>query len=229
MGHLKELIAQSPDDLLRSLGVSDVEDYQKEFKELIEAQPDLMIEDWSTEPELLEVFYCWVRHTRPHTIVEIGAYKGKSAFVFASAQKRNDYGELYSIDSNEEGTISEAAERLESVGRPEKIRLLERTSQMAFSEWIRAKIDFLYIDGSHEYLDAVLDFALWSRHLSDEGVIAMHDTIFRLERCFPHDYVFPQSYYDCLHVKGMKKRLSGHEWKGVGFITKATSLPDETI
>lgn len=219
MGRVTELSVQSPRQLLEVLELTGFEEYQVEFAELLAASPDLLVEDWSTEPELLEVFYCWVRCKRPHTIVEIGAYKGKAAFVFASAQKQNNYGEFYTIDNNEEGTVPEARARLDTLARPEKIKLLECSSQEAFKEWVRAGIDLLYIDGSHDYLDAAGDFALWSRHVEEEGgLIAMHDTMFRLERRFPYDYVYPRKYYDVLHVTHMAIRPSGHEWKGVGFV-----------
>lgn len=80
MGRVTELAVQSPGHLLEVLGLIGFEDYQSEFAALLAAKADILVEDWSTEPELLEVFYCWVRCRRPHTIVLIGAYKGKSAF-----------------------------------------------------------------------------------------------------------------------------------------------------
>lgn len=139
--------------------------------------------------------------------------------MFASAQKRNNYSEFYTIDNNEEGTVPEARARLDTLARPQ-IKLLESSSQEAFKEWVRAGIDLLYINGSHDYLNAVEDFALWSRHVTEQGgLIAMHDTMFRLERRFPYDYVYPRKYYDVLHITQMVTRPSGHEWKGVGFVT----------
>jgi predicted O-methyltransferase YrrM len=220
MGRVTEIVASSTTHLLEAMQLTRFEEYQCEFAELIGANPDLAEEDWSTEPELLEVFYCWVRCRRPHTIVEIGTYKGKAAFVLASAQARNNYGELYTIDDNSAGMLVEARRRLELLQQSNKITLLEATSHQAFSEWIRAKIDFVYLDGSHHYIDVVADFALWSRHVkAATGLIAIHDTMFRLERRFPQDYIHPQGYYDVLHVTDMEMRPSGHEWKGVGLVT----------
>ena len=100
--------------------------------------------------------------------------------------------------------------------------MIENSSQDAFDEWGRESIDFLYIDGSHEYHDVCCDFALWSRHLSSGGVIAIHDTVARLIRRFPEDYIHPLSNYDILNITRMKNCPSGQEWKGCGFVTIAS-------
>jgi predicted O-methyltransferase YrrM len=45
-------------------------------------------EDWSLEPEVLFLVSEIVRQTRPHTIVEIGSYHGKSAISLSCSNIR---------------------------------------------------------------------------------------------------------------------------------------------
>lgn len=219
MESMIEILCDSTTHLLHLIGVDDCYSYQEEFSSLVKEHPCLLEEDWSSEPELLEVFYCYIRARKPHTIVEIGTYKGKAAFVMAKAQELNAHGELFTIDNDEAGFKSDAADRLNRLSRSNKVTIIESSSMQAFSEWVRAKIDFLFVDGSHDYLNAVTDISLWARHLnSSRGLMVIHDTIFRLERCFPKDYVYPLDFYDLIHVTGMKHMPSRHEWKGAGFL-----------
>lgn len=220
MESMIDTVCDSTTHLLSLLGIDDCHAYQEEFISMLNEHPDLLDEDWSSEPELLEVFYCYIRKRRPHTIVEIGTYKGKAAFVMAKAQEKNSYGELFTIDNDEAGFSSNASARLSSLSGPNRVTIIESSSAQAFTSWIRAKIDLLFIDASHDYLNAVSDISLWARHLSStRGLMVVHDTVFRLERCFPKDYVYPLSFYDIIHVTGMKNMPSLHEWKGAGFLT----------
>lgn len=216
-----EVTVSSPSHLLTLLGCNDFARYQSEFEEILNRHPDLSEEDWSCEPELLQVLYCITRHNKPHTIVEIGTYKGKSALIFAHALQNNNknWGSIFTIDDNTSGTVDEAKKRFSQCTPRHRIHLLESSSLEAFSEWKRAKIDLLFIDGSHSYLNATCDFSLWSRHLSNKGLIVMHDTVTRLERCFPKDYIYPLDYYDVINVTDMLEMPSGQEWEGCGFIS----------
>jgi hypothetical protein len=48
------------------------------------------------------------------------------------------------------------------------------------------KINILHIDGSHKYEDVKNDFETWSKFLSDDGVILLHDTC--VESAFGNEY-----------------------------------------
>jgi predicted O-methyltransferase YrrM len=206
-------------ELLRLLKVDALELYRDEFSCLAKDGDLLSGEDWSTEPELLEVFYCWVRASRPHTIVEVGTYKGTSATVLASALEKSGFGHLYTIDNDLSSALVESRrEKVERLNVGSRVTFISKASTEAFADWGRAKIDFLYIDGSHSFVDACLDLALWPRYVPVGGLIAVHDTMTRLLRRFPDDYVYPMSHYDVLHITDMAVRPSGHEWEGCGFL-----------
>ena len=127
-------------------------------------------EDSTTEPELLDVLYSYIRSSRPHTIVEIGTYKGISTFVFSEALRENNYGKVYTID-NGKLIGNETAKKLFEQQNLKNIVFIEKESMYAFEAWGRAEIDFLYIDGDHSYTSSCIDFALWSRLLTKKGMI----------------------------------------------------------
>jgi predicted O-methyltransferase YrrM len=221
MGTSSLISAESVRDILALLDVSDADTFRNEFSELAATSPSLAEEDWSTEPELLEVLYCYIRAARPKTVVEIGTYKGTAAVVFHSALARNGAGRVITIDNNKAGTVPEARERFARYGAGHRITLLERSSNQAFVRWKRVPIELLYIDGAHSYVQACSDFALWSRFVSPDGLVVMHDTVYYLERRFPEDYIHPLHAYDVLHVATVRNRPSGHTWKGCGLIRAA--------
>ena len=51
-----------------------------------------------------------------------------------------------------------------------------KTSEEAAKHWNGKPVEFLWIDGSHEYDMVKLDFDLWYPHLIEGGIIAFHDT-----------------------------------------------------
>jgi hypothetical protein len=58
-------------------------------------------------------------------------------------------------------------------------RLIKETSEDAYYNFFvlqDIKIDFLFIDGDHSYDGVKKDFDLYSKLLSDSGVIVLHDT-----------------------------------------------------
>lgn len=179
-------------------------------------------EDATTEPELLDIFYSYVRSQRPHTIVEIGTYKGISTLILSEALRENNYGTIYTIDNGNmigNGT----AKDLFRNHNLSNVVFIEKDSVRAFEEWGRADIEFLYIDSDHSYAAACIDFALWSRFVTPNGLIAIHDTRTRLLRHFPDDYIYPLECYDILNISNVENRPSGQEWEGCAFIKKRPS------
>jgi hypothetical protein len=58
-------------------------------------------------------------------------------------------------------------------------RFIKDTSENAYYNFFvrqNIKIDFLFIDGDHSYEGVKLDFELYSKLLTDNGVILIHDT-----------------------------------------------------
>ncbi len=177
-------------------------------------------EDWSAEPEALEILYHQVRTQKPRTIVEIGTYKGVSSSVMCKAIEKNMYGTLYTIDCK---SYEEAFNRLNHFEEKKILTFIKKSSVEAFKDWGRADIDLLFIDGDHSYENACIDFALWSRFLSPKGVIYMHDTRTRLLRNFPYDYIHPIDYYNIVNVLNLVETRSNQEWEGLAKLVKASN------
>jgi predicted O-methyltransferase YrrM len=219
------LSMEKTSDIFAHLGCPNLPQYEDEFLEYVYSNPEYTTErDWSTEPALLQVFYCLTRLKKPKTIIEVGTYKGKSAAIFAYGMYKNQLenklkGRIITIDNNETKMMEHARKRFDSNDTRDIIECVEATSMDYFQGWVREGIDFIYLDGSHKYADVCSDFSLWVRHLKPDGIVFIHDTVARLERKFPDDYIFPLSAYNVINVVGISVEPFGHEWKGCGFIT----------
>jgi predicted O-methyltransferase YrrM len=117
-------------------------------------------------------------------IVEIGSYKGKSTILLALGSITAGGGPIYAIDPHkplpEEGyfedTEAEFRANLERAGVQERVVPMIMTSEEAAKIWT-GPIALLWIDGDHRYESVKKDFLLWSPHLADGAIVAMHDTI----------------------------------------------------
>ncbi len=113
----------------------------------------------------------------PGVIVEIGSFHGKSTIQLATAKQT-----VYAIDphkgeySGGKTTSTESSFRanLRAAGVNDIVRPVVKTSRQAAQGW-NEPVKLLFIDGLHDYPHAREDYALWSQHLVDGGIVAMHD------------------------------------------------------
>jgi predicted O-methyltransferase YrrM len=122
-------------------------------------------------------------------IVEIGSYQGRSTIVLARAAPETV--SVFSIDphagndrspgvrkgSPEEGQRDHVAfqENLRSRGLTGCVRHLRKPSQTAHED-VKGDIDFLFVDGSHRYREALDDLRRWGMRVRDGGTMCVHDT-----------------------------------------------------
>lgn len=171
-------------------------------------------EDWSLEPEVLLLVSEIVRQTRPHTIVEVGSYHGKSAIALAGLAATYG-GTVYAVEKNKTFTnliLSEA--KAHNV----PLTVINKTSIDAFHDWGRETIDVLIIDADHNFSSEFIDIAMWSSLLSPSGWMVIHDTLTRLDRRFPADYFSVPFLFDIVDIVGLRDRQSNHSWEGVAFV-----------
>ena len=112
-------------------------------------------------------------------VVEIGSHQGRSTTVLAGAV-RGRGGQVVAIDPFVEGRLfggastRELFERhVEAAGVTDAVELLPEYSTRARPGWTRP-IDYLYIDGKHDYW-TLSDDLKWSVHLPDDGPVLIHD------------------------------------------------------
>lgn len=110
------------------------------------------------------------------TIVEIGAWKGKSAaWLIEGSTLRSDPLDLVSIDPHQLGSweeFSETVRRFELERRG--LRVLRTGSDVAAKNW-NAPISLLWIDGDHDYEPVLRDIDGFAPHVLPGGFVVFDD------------------------------------------------------
>jgi glycosyltransferase involved in cell wall biosynthesis/predicted O-methyltransferase YrrM len=127
-------------------------------------------------------------------IVEIGSFKGRSTIAMAYACIGTNR-KIYSIDTWD-GNDSDFAERdffevwqnnVQNNDLEAYVIPLRGYSHDILNRWHEIadgkEIDFIFIDGSHQYLDVLKDFELSFPLVKDKGWIAFHDVIHTWPGC----------------------------------------------
>lgn len=142
------------------------------------------VEGWLHEMEGLLLYELAKKGSGKGAIVEIGSWKGKSTIWLASGSKSPGREKVFAVDphtgSKEHGevqTFDEFKRNIRLTGVDDYVVPLNMTSEEAERIW-KGDIRLLWIDGSHEYKDVRKDFLLWQQNLTDDGVIALHDSYF---------------------------------------------------
>lgn len=149
------------------------------------------IEGWLADKEaelLISVMLkaCNSLTGRPHRIVEVGSFQGKSTVVLGSVAKAYfPEASVFAIDPHEgmvgasdQGiqqvppTLEKFKENIENAGLTEVVVLIKDYSYNI--QW-KDPIAFLFIDGLHDYPNVARDFWKFSSFVVPGGYIAFHD------------------------------------------------------
>jgi hypothetical protein len=112
-------------------------------------------------------------------LVEIGSHQGRSTCVLAAAARTRG-GTVVAVDPFVDGRLfggQKTRERFEiniataEVG--DSVELLPEYSTVARPTWTRT-IDYLYIDGKHDYWTFTDDLK-WSKHMAPGAPVLVHD------------------------------------------------------
>jgi hypothetical protein len=141
------------------------------------------------------VVYSLVQHMRAKVCVCIGSGGGFVPRIITQARidlynqkvfegnpdyNWGDIGVTYLVDAcNGIGGLTDIDDENSFFRRVFHPRLIKSTSVEAYYNFFvrqDIKIDFLFIDGDHSYEGVKKDFELYSKILSDSGVIVLHDT-----------------------------------------------------
>lgn len=133
-----------------------------------------------------ELLYRLAAHLGAGGIVEIGAWRGKSAIALALGARANPlkpsvhcvepHARFTGVYGGEFGPQDRTAfykAMLES-GCSEDVALVNLPSSAAAPDW-PSKVGLLFIDGDHDEAAVEADVALWGPHLVDGGYIAFDD------------------------------------------------------
>jgi len=198
----KAIVAESALDALRALGIHETVGHEKRVAE----------EDWSLEPEAREILLSIVQAIRPRTYLEIGAHAGVTCIAVADLMKRLVYGKVFAIEP--EPTL---ASTIRSAATDENLPLtvIEATSSDAYNKWGREELDVILVDGDHTLSSTTFDIAAWSTLLAKDGWMLIHDTVTRLERRFPGDYIAAPALFAITNIVQVTHRPSDQLWEGL--------------
>jgi predicted O-methyltransferase YrrM len=154
-----------------------------------------------------ESFIFWlVQKIRPKTTVDLGFDRGLSTIALAYRNR----GHVYGIDWFGEGNYAAKCFAFDSAFKNisnalrfnyvKNIHLIVGPFRDVSKTWNR-KIDLLHIDWAHSYASAKQHYDNWSRYLSFDGVVMVHDVLSypnetgRFFRELPqHKAIFPHSH-----------------------------------
>jgi predicted O-methyltransferase YrrM len=153
-----------------------------------------------------------VKELVPTTVVDLGVDRGFSTFCFAEA----GIGQVYGIDAftgdehaGFRDTYQQVMEFKESNGF-DNVTIIKGLFDEVCASWT-LPIDILHIDGLHTYEAVSNDYAQWTRFLSQNGVVLMHDVT-----CFPD----VERFYNSLTVPKMYFTKS----YGLGVVVKDPAM-----
>lgn len=176
--------------------------YQQQYNSLSHEQKEALkriphledIEGWLLLEEAAELFLLTDRIQSKQPIVcEIGVWKGKSSYIFATAIKDKG-GILYSIDPfNGDGDLASKDSYQEQIRLMPvsllqnfqdtmrkydllgNIKILPYLSSKARESFEKNRIDLLFVDGNHDYELVKQDYLLWFDMVISGGVLVLHD------------------------------------------------------
>jgi hypothetical protein len=154
----------------------------------------LLIDGWLSIREACEL-YKTVKSLKGDTLTlcEIGSWLGKSSYVLTKSIENNKNSFLYCIDpfdgsgdtssefiygqkkkSSKKPLLAIFKENMEKLGTLKLIHILKGYSFDIVKKFNK-KIDFLFIDGNHDYESVLQDYKDWSPLVKIGGYIAFHD------------------------------------------------------
>lgn len=141
--------------------------------------------------------------------VEVGVQEGKYSKILLDA---NPGVELYGVDPyvpyrwyrdfTRRDTINshyEAAHKL--LDGYSNYKFIREMSEDAVVQFDDNSLDFVYLDGNHEFMHVAVDISLWQKKLRKGGILAGHDYIKRPMPTATHVLQVVNAYTDSYEVK----------------------------
>ena len=111
--------------------------------------------------------------------VEIGVAEGKFTEVFAKAGLKKIYGidpwQPYPERMEQESHDSIYQRTIHRLSRYPNVEIIKKTSMDAVESFKDKELDFVYIDGNHDFGHVASDIYEWGKKVRTGGVIAGHD------------------------------------------------------
>ncbi|MHA1251365.1 MAG: class I SAM-dependent methyltransferase [Candidatus Helarchaeota archaeon] len=139
-------------------------------------------------------------------IVEIGSWKGRSTIWLANGSKQGNSVKVYAIDPHTGlgdiqkkygpvWTFDEFKKNIKKAGVDDIVIPIVKTSKEAAKDF-KKPVEFIFIDGGHEYEVVKSDFFLWFPKLVNGGIMAFHDsTTWEGPKKIVDNYIFKSKYF----------------------------------
>jgi len=149
---------------------------------------------WLSDSQGLAL-YQMARSSVAGGVLEIGSFCGKSTLFIALGCKHSDAA-FYAVDPHKPiaaggkwqfgydfqpftgSSLDELRETLDSCNLAAHVTLLIATSEEARRQVTDQPLKLLFIDGSHDYADVLLDYQLWHEMIVKGGRLVFHDSNF---------------------------------------------------
>lgn len=184
------------------------------------------ISGWLSEAEGKLLFDCARRCVGRGVIVEIGSWKGRSTIWLAKGSKQGRHVPVYAIDPhvgssehkvmfNKVDTSAEFKANIENAQVNDIVFPLVMSSQEAAQTFDKS-VEFIFVDGAHEYEFVALDFQSWFSKVIPGGIMAFHDTIgFKGPREFVNKFVFGSRHFRNIRQIDditVAEKVEGNSW-----------------
>ena len=115
------------------------------------------------------------KYCKDKNVVELRTYKGESDKIIS-----NVCSILYTIDTFPDERNNEDVMSYRDVCtalKDYKNVIVIKSDAVLYARYFRKKIDVLFIDDGHKYIQVIQQFMVWSKHIKNNGVIIFHDYI----------------------------------------------------
>ena len=118
----------------------------------------------------------------PHAVVvEIGSWKGRSTIAMGVALRQAGCGRIFAIDPHRgdpehpSDTMPEFLRNLHAAGIAQVVEPIRAFSREPIDRFADGSVQFMFLDGSHEYEEVSRDIAEWGSKLADGAEVAFDD------------------------------------------------------
>ncbi len=185
------------------------EDYAVCVDEIIEMARD--VEGCLTEKEMRFLALLGACPTAEGRVLEIGSFKGKSTVILSRGAGLAGDPRISAIDPLTSPSVTDPdlkgkdngwddfRANLTKAGVVDYVDFHRTVSEEVAKTWDRP-LRLLWIDGDHTYAGTKADFDNFSPHLSDRGIIALHDVLHQYDgsiRVFCEDILLSDHFGPC--------------------------------
>lgn len=128
--------------------------------------------NWTTEVEVFDFLYGFVRMIKPEKVLEIGTFEGDTAIAIAKALRVNNFGGLTTLDTKDYGQEKNIVE----AGLDKYIECI-KSDPLKYLAQTNNKFDMAFVDDGHSYEDAIRDLENCDRLVKPHGYILGHDIL----------------------------------------------------